>query len=362
MRREIRRALAAAGGSLLGLAAFPADGTAATLTFGSTLSAPANRIEARQADTVYFNADLPGATRTRVPADGQITGIRVKGIAPRHADLRPPGSPPPAPFAGSPLFHVQVLARRRDGTHRVKTTSSDFLLPTEGDPQQVSSFTSGYRLCVRRGDVVAFNSIGGWDGIVDQTGPYPAGTPLQIFATGVGGAVLRTYTANEGTKDGATIRSRPVARQELLMQLRLGTGRDANQVCPGGSAGAPPPKPPKPTYATVPARKVGIDRRHRGRIGVYCHTGADRRKRCRGRLNLSAPDPATGQPVVLGAAGFSLAPGRTSAVTFRLTRAGRSLYRAARRRLTATATAVTRPGGAFYTRTATVTVRPWGAD
>ena len=270
MDREIRRASAAAGGLLLALAAIPGEGTAATLTFGSTLSAPANRAEARQADTVYFNADLPGATRTLVPADGQITGVKIKGLAPRRADLRPPGSPPPAPFAGSPLFHVQVLAQRRDGGHRVKTTSSDFLLPTEGDPQQVSSFTSAYRLCVRRGDVVAFNSIGGWDGIVDQTGPYPAGTPLQIFSASVAGAVLRTYTANEGTKDEAIIRSRPVARHELLMQLQLGTvatptrsapadrGRPAAEPSqadlrhdPGAQGGDRPP-PPRPDRRVLP--------------------------------------------------------------------------------------------------------------
>jgi hypothetical protein len=367
-RASHRRARLGPGSALAAVAAaaglaVPAAAPAAVTTFGSDLRAPANKVEAHQADTVYFHSALSGGGQVRVPADGQVTSVRIKGLAERRADLRAVKSPPPHEYAGSPLFHVQVLKPQADGTFKVATTSSDFHLPTSGDPEQVTTFTSQYRLCVNRGDVIAFNHIGGWDGIVDQTGPYPMGTPLRVFSTGVPGAVTTQFSSHNGTMDGATIGGAPVAGEELLMQMVLGTGPDANQVCPGGTQGSQPAPRVRLTVLSIPATKIGFSRKGRGTVAVFCRTGSAGRLPCSGTLKVRAYDKKRKKRVTLARASFRELPaGATSSVKLRLTRSGRRTFRNNKRRFHGRVVAVTRPGGPEYTRVARVRVGRRGVD
>ena len=92
--------------------------------------------------------------------------------------------------------------------------------------------------CVDAGDVLAFNTAGGWDGIVAGGGPFPNGTPLQIFSS-VPGAVVSEFSGHNATGNGAilTPNTAPGQGHELLMQLTLGTGSNATALCPGGTGG-----------------------------------------------------------------------------------------------------------------------------
>src|SRR3712207_5801812 len=96
MTRLRRHLLAAA---LLALA-LPATASAGTTTFGSDLRAPANMVEAHGADSAFWNIRLGNGTSPVVPADGQITEIRVKGTVLEN----------PNPNAARPvtMIHFQV--------------------------------------------------------------------------------------------------------------------------------------------------------------------------------------------------------------------------------------------------------------
>jgi len=67
--------------ALAGLAIAPAPGFADQVTFGSDLSAPANVVQARQADTAYWQTRFADGRNPTAPANGQITSFKLKGIA-----------------------------------------------------------------------------------------------------------------------------------------------------------------------------------------------------------------------------------------------------------------------------------------
>ncbi len=87
-------------------------------------------------------------------------------------------------------------------------------------------------LCVRARQRIGFNTVGGWDGIPDGSGPYLQGTPLQIFGASERGRVGE-YTADNGTNNGAVFKGRRRGSRELLMRLTLATGRDRSYECGG---------------------------------------------------------------------------------------------------------------------------------
>jgi hypothetical protein len=216
LKRPLLPVLAAAAIAL----AAPASVQAAVTVFGSDLSKPANLVEDHGPDSAFWNASIDGDPgRAIVPADGQITLARVKGIVLQD----PSGRQKP-----DPMWHLQVLHPQGNGSVRVDLSSGAFRLPLGGDPQQVT----GYRpvnLCVHRGDYVDFNDIGGFQW---RWGNYQ-GMPFQIFSRVPTGAT-NFYSADNGTNVGAVFRPAETKQEELLMQTTLASGPDATDICPGG--------------------------------------------------------------------------------------------------------------------------------
>ncbi|MEA2221228.1 MAG: hypothetical protein QOJ35_3854 [Solirubrobacteraceae bacterium] len=236
------RARAAIAAALLTpalLALAPATGGAAVMTVGSDLTAPANVVEARQADTVYWQTTFADGRSPVAPAAGQITSFRIKGRA-NSDKITGVGAP-----GGERDFHLQALRALPDGTFQVLRTSQNFTVPPiTADPEGITAYAPE-NFCVDPGDVIAFNTNGGWDGIVGGTGPYANGTPLQLFSN-VPGAVISEFTGHNMTNNGAILTPTTQASHELLMQATLATGPDATPLCPGGTSGVPPPPPPPP--------------------------------------------------------------------------------------------------------------------
>jgi hypothetical protein len=226
--RLTRASIASSATAAALVALVPATGDAALVTFGSTLTAPANVSEARQADTAYWQTTLPARRSARSPATGQVKSFKIKGIALSNPRAGVPG--------GETLFHVQVLRKRANGTYKILRTSQGFMLPHRGaDPQKITTYRPT-NLCIAKGDVLAFNTVGGWDGIATGTGPYPMGTPLQIFSR-VAGALVSEFTGAGKTNNGSILRPRTSRGRdhELLMQQTVGTGRNGTGLCPGGT-------------------------------------------------------------------------------------------------------------------------------
>ena len=305
----------------------PAGGRAAVTTFGSDLSAPANMREAHGADSVFWGLTLPGGRRTVVPASGQITTIRLKGIAvPSSA----PGAPPPLTEV-----HFQVLRPRADGALTVSLTSQPFNVPSGGDPSQITSYRP-INLCARAGDYVAFNDEGGFEPTY-----YPQGVPFQVFSR-VAGASTGFFTSDNGTNNGTTFSGTRHEGQELLMQMDLASGPDATPICPGGGTAAPPGGD-----TTAPFRGLVVPRQTArvsagvARIRARCPSAAVRR--CVGTLALASRDPNGGRRQILARARVAIRRGSAATLRVRLTSEGARLLRD-RRSLAAIARAVVRDG------------------
>ena len=365
-----------ASGALLGV--LPSTSQAEIVAFGSNLSADATKeaVQAHQADTAFWPTKM-GNGGGVVAADGEILSIRVKGIARRNPDARPPRSDGKPNPGGETLFHFQVLEPRPDGTVRVREqnstgagTSSPQNMPTSGDPQQITTFVTKTRMCAFKGDFVAFNTVGGFDGVGDQRNgydgtplsPYPMGTPLQIFAK-VPGSITANYEKADGTNNGDTLRPSPLDGLELLMETTMGTGPDANQVCAGGSKGAPAPKPspgpgggggtgesapaPKaPQFARVVSSKISLNKKGQSAVTLYCGDGDA--SGCSGTLQMVTRKGS--QSVVIAKKGFSIARKGNGQLKLKLSKAGKKLFKkAGRKGLKVKLVAVTEPGGADHT-------------
>ncbi|MEA2220706.1 MAG: hypothetical protein QOJ35_3332 [Solirubrobacteraceae bacterium] len=349
-----RRALAAAATAALALAVAPASAGAALTTFGSDLTAPANIVEQRQADTAYWQTAFADGHSPLAPASGQIRSFRVKGIALANPVAGVPG--------GETLFHLQALHARGDGTFEILRSSQGFMLPEKGaDPQTVTTFEP-VNFCIATGDVLVFNTVGGWDGIVNQTGPYPMGTPLQIFSR-VAGASVSQFTGADQTNNGDVLTASPLAGHELLMQMTVGTGPDATPLCPGGTMGQanggappPPPPPPPPQKATLPAsQKVTVSKAGKLSVSVFCLPGASA---CSGEVRIMSRGA---KPRAIGLGSFNVGPKSTGHATVFLNKTGVRLLRGGRGRLSVSIVAETEPGGAPRQSTLRVTLRRRGS-
>jgi hypothetical protein len=80
-------------------------------------------------------------------------------------------------------------------------------------------------LCVGKGDYVAFNDEGGF-----SPAGFPTGVGYEVFARAAG-AATSSFTSGGGAGNGAHLRGSAHAGLELLMQMQLGTGRNASPLC-----------------------------------------------------------------------------------------------------------------------------------
>lgn len=188
------------------------------MKIGSDLRRSATIAEARGPDTAFWN--IAGAAHgTAVPADGQITKLRLKGTALRSKRR---GAPRPRTE-----FHFQVLHPNGDGSVSVTLSTNPFHIPVGGNRNHISSYRPKGYLCVRRGDYVDFNDEGGF-----VPGWYPNGVPYRVFASRPD-AVTHTFSSDNGTGIGAVFSGSAMGGKELLLQAVLATGRHASTVCGG---------------------------------------------------------------------------------------------------------------------------------
>jgi hypothetical protein len=342
---------------------YAAPAQAAVLTLGSDLSAPASITEARQVDTAYWQSGaIAGSTVGTAPEDGSIQSFKVKGIA----LSRPvPGRP-----GGETLFHLQALRPQMvgalaDWTYRVLISSQGFDLPGLGADEQTVTRYSPENFCVSKGDVLAFNTVGGGDKTPD--GPYANGTPLRIFASAPG-ALVSQFTAADKTNNGDTLKP-DLARgegQELLMQLTLATGADANPLCAtsavpsspppsGGPAGSNAPAGPAAQQTRITSTRVTVTRKGSMSVSLYCSPPSGG-SACAGAVRVL---PASGARAV-ASRGYTITAGKTAKVTLRLTAAGSRLFARSRRHLRVRIQTVTQPGAAANTVVKGFTLRARG--
>ena len=211
------RSLLVALACTFALAAAPAA-EARVYSFGSDLKPPATKVYGYPVDTAFWQTDLPGSTPVRSPVNGQVLTVRVKGIAARTGS----GDPDTRVF-------FQVLRPRGDGSFRIIVSSGPFNMPIGGDPNQISTFRPE-NMCIKKGDRVAFNTVGGF---APDLG-YPNGTPWQVFGVRSGSAFAR-FTSAGNTNNGQTVKGRSRKGQELLIRMRVGNGKDGTGLCPGGT-------------------------------------------------------------------------------------------------------------------------------
>jgi hypothetical protein len=274
------------------VAALALTGTAqaAVTTFGSDLSAPANRVNAHGADTAFWNATLAGGQPVTAPAEGQITTIKVKGgVLTSTKNNRV-----------ARLIHFQVLRPVGGTKNRVQLTSGNFYLPRSDDQQIVTTYGQPQlvNMCVSKGDIVDLNTIGGFEFRPDNS---VAGSQLQIFSD-VPGSLNRWYEKDNGTNNGTTLPNFTESPdQELLMQTVVSSGPDSTDICPGGYRGHAF-RGLDVKAAPQPALKVN---QRRARLKGECHS--QNYGGCYGKLRLAAV--INGEQVSLGSARFSIRSG-----------------------------------------------------
>lgn len=352
----------------LSLLAFAAPASASLQTFGSDLTAAADRTEARQADTVYWQQAFADGRLPTAPVQGQIKEVRIKGFAQSDRAAGSLGG------GGETMFHVQSLVALQGATTSVKQTSQAFDVPNRlvADANTVTTYRPA-NFCVEPGEAIAVNTIGGWDGFANRdlrdgpVGLYPDGTPLQIFSA-VPEATVTQYTKDEGTNNGAVLHpdKHRGAGSELLMQMTLATGDDRSYECGGpntyrpadapraprtDSSGSPLPAMDDPARAaaTIPAgKRASVDSKGFVSVGLHCPS----LKPCQGVVTL------TSGKIVLGKRDYAIAKGTSAGIRFRLSEAGLKLVKRKRYKLTAKATAVTQGAG---TQVGTVQLKKRGS-
>lgn len=187
--------------------------------FGSSLKAKAKVHESRGSDTVYWHRRSSRGAKS--PGTGQVLSVKIKGKA---LSDRVPGD---SRRGGETLFHLQTLVPQSGGRTLVGATSGPLYMPNQNARTQgITTFRPG-NLCIKKGETVGFNTVGGY-----WPEGYPSGTPMLIFAKRPR-SKFRRFTGGGQTGNGAVFGSETVSRRELLMQVKIGTGRHSNGICRG---------------------------------------------------------------------------------------------------------------------------------
>jgi hypothetical protein len=313
---------------LAALCLAPASAQAAVSDFGSDLSSPANIDINHGADTSYWNI---GSGTYTAPAEGQVTLIKLKGGVLPNPQFRDT-----AEERIAQMIHFQVLRPRGDGTIKIiNLTTGHLQIPVTSDSQKVSTYEP-VNLCVKQGDIVAFNTIGAHE---YRAPGGDQGARYQVFGR-IPSAATQWYEKDNGLNEGTTIDNGPFPPYggfELLMQTTLATGPDATDTCFGGYIqhifrGADINPPPK--VSQIPVRT----RENVARIRIFCHF--ENYGGCLGTLRLRVGDQE------IGSKRFDVPHGNTEPVDVPLTPATvQAIQIAGTSRVTAVAEATDKPGG-----------------
>jgi hypothetical protein len=274
----------------------PAAADAKKLTLGSDLKRAASVVVGHGADTALWPDTVDGKA-LRMPADGQVIKVRVKGSAMSEEGA----SNPPAT-----MVHFQsLLPAGANGARQIWLTSGAFDMPVDR-PAAITTFEPE-NLCVKRGGTVVFNTIGGfrWGGSFEAplSNHYLNGTPWRIFA-GARRSSVAWYSNDNGTNNGDVVvpfggtnahdgMGSVYPRRELLMQLVVATGQDRSEPCGGPRRhpdGTLVDVGPHPMYLKVTSAGGGRPQRpyvtndRRFATGVYC--GGDAKDFCEGTAEL----------------------------------------------------------------------------
>jgi hypothetical protein len=320
---------------LVALCLAPAAARAEVSDFGSDLSSPANIAANHGADTSYWNIGLANGGFYDAPADGQVTIVRLKGAVLPNQRLRNTSQEDLAR-----IIHFQVLRDTGDGRLKVVSLSTGHLqIPVSDSPENIVTQYEPVNLCVRKGDFVAFNTIGAHEYRRSTLDPAYQGAEYQVFGR-VPNSRVQWYEKDNGLNEGTKILPSPndvMADQELLMRTTLATGPDATDICPGGYAqhifrGADINPPPKVDPIVVRTKdKVA-------RVRIFCH--GENYGGCVGTLSLKGADGAE-----LGSKRFDVPNSHTEPVDVPLSDATISAISASgSTRVTAVADATDKPG------------------
>jgi len=250
------------------------------------------------ADTALWNSDLARGD-ARAPATGQALKITLEGCAEPASDGTPPLT----------QIHFQDLTPLAGGGAKVNITSQAFDIPVCGAGGAGSSTQTTYEpinLCVSAGDYVDFNDEGGFVGH-----SYQNGVPYRVIGR-TAGSKMASFIRGGGTNNGDTLSSSDSStmdgyasneNEELLMQVKLGTGADATHICPGGKQGLPPVLAP----IRVSPQTDGVNHSRIVAVAVFCRVSP-----CKGTATLSIPGESSyGGEATYGRVGFALQANKT---------------------------------------------------
>jgi hypothetical protein len=285
----------------------PATANADVSDFGSDLSLPASAAANHGADTSYWNTGPASPFGSyAAPADGQVSVVKLKGGLLPNDRMRNTDAERLAQ-----IIHFQVLREKGDGRLKVVLLSTGHLQMPIADSNAATNLVTTYQpvnLCVKRGDIVAFNTIGAHEYRRPTLDPNYQGAEYQVFGIAPE-KVTQWYEKDNGLNEGTDILPSPndqMFRHELLMRTTLSTGPDATDMCPGGYAqhifrGLEFKDHSQPTVRTK-TRRV--------RAKIFCHF--ENYGACIGKVGLDAT--LDGVAARLGEASFNVPHGHTHTV------------------------------------------------